>query len=779
MCVKKLKIGDIIVSESGIYKKIKQSVTVGKPANGTRILVSGSTDPSDLNGTYVLQSENVWKHESADYWITLWSSYYWLISATSTPSNPGSSKFYAYSSPLVNPWEVTQWSAMGSSGTLSLANVGTEEAIYNTLDLFESDILTSEVTKLGNVVNSANGLLQLTEQDTIPSEYLPDESRLLPIADPFNPFLIADGVIGDNNEHCKFLLQPSTSNMEIVDSAFGNETPCTVETPSYNGATIQVDENGDLDCTGGSNGSLDSIAVRIPANSLPETVLVTDHEWAIVADFTINSVDTTCYVFGFANTPRLDFIVESVGKASAGGIYNNWGTISAGRNVVRYEYFYSEEDSSWKIAFYLNGTCYHVMNYSPTKNQREYVFYIGNAAHSGRSGFVGKFHSFMILDFAEYKGANHTPKYSPYLETSATWSPVSQSEMASLLGSPNLPNLETLPEKDCGLPLIFSATNTTDNSFILRFPFLDDLNDHSLKEITTTTLGTVSLSNNDTPSSTGNSARFAGNVCIHGTLLQPLGVDPFTCNMWVKLDSARTNTLFSTRESNSTKAETFAIIVNSSNQVYIYSDNYKTSATSSYTQFTYKQWHHIRVIRDESGAVTILLDGKLHATGTMTNDLSKVIFALGGSYYEPNDSVAETMIGNICAFELLNYAMSTDEFEPEFIKGTINNRQYAIGSLDDVKTTLGISDTWVELEDTTDLVVDKFNGPLQRVTLTENCSLTAPVLDAKHPTLLLQVTSSNYVTIGAVQIWSSDGTFQVGWYWDGVTTRRYPVVEVE
>ena len=605
-----------------------------------------------------------------------------------------------------------------------------------------------------------------------------DESRLLPIASPFNPFLIADGVIGDNNEHCKFLLQPSTSNMEIVDSAFGNETPVDVETPTYSGETIQVDENGDLICTGQSNGSLDSIAVSIPANSLPETVLVTNHEWAIVADFTIDSVDTTCYVFGFSNTPRLDFIVEAVGKASAGGIYNNWGPISAGRNVVRYEYFYSEEDASWKIAFYLNGTCYRVMNYSPTKNQREYVFHIGNAAYSGRSGFVGKFHSFMILDVAEYKGANHIPKYSPYLKTSASWSSVNKDDMANLIGSPNLPDLNTLPEKDCGLPLIFSATKSTDDSFILRLPFLDDLNDHSLKEIATATLGTVTLTN-DTPNLIGNSARFEGNVCVHGELLQPLGVNPFTCNMWVKLDSAKTNTVFSTRESNLTKAETFAILVNNRNQVYIYSDNNKTTVSDSYTQFTYKQWHHIRVIRDSSGTVTILLDGKLHATGTMTNDLSKTIFALGGSYYSPDDSVAETMTGNICSFELLNYAMAVDEFEPEYVPGTISNRQYAIGTLDDIKTTLGISNTWVVLEDTTDLVVDKFNGPLQRVTLTGSCSLTSPVLDAKHPTLLLQVTSSNTVMMGDTQIWSSDGTFQIGWYWDGETTRRYGVVEVQ
>lgn len=87
---------------------------------------------------------------------------------------------------------------------------------------------------------------------------------------------------------------------------------------------------------------------------------------------------------------------------------------------------------------------------------------------------------------------------------------------------------------------------------------------------------------------------------------------------------------------------------------------------------------------------------------------------------------------------------------------------------------------WHQLSGSSAITLDRANGELQKVTLTQNCTLTAPTLDADHPTMLLQVTSSSAVTVavGETQIWSGSGTFQVGWFYDGETTRRYPVVEV-
>ena len=88
---------------------------------------------------------------------------------------------------------------------------------------------------------------------------------------------------------------------------------------------------------------------------------------------------------------------------------------------------------------------------------------------------------------------------------------------------------------------------------------------------------------------------------------------------------------------------------------------------------------------------------------------------------------------------------------------------------------------WYTLSGSSTITLDRANGELQKVTLTQNCTLTAPVLDADHPTLLLQVTSSSAVTVTVGEtniVTDHTGTFQVGWFYDGETTRRYPVVEV-
>lgn len=88
---------------------------------------------------------------------------------------------------------------------------------------------------------------------------------------------------------------------------------------------------------------------------------------------------------------------------------------------------------------------------------------------------------------------------------------------------------------------------------------------------------------------------------------------------------------------------------------------------------------------------------------------------------------------------------------------------------------------WRQLSGSSAITLDRGNGELQKVTLTQNCTLTAPILSAANPTLLLQVTSSSAVTVTVGEtniVTDHTGTFQVGWFYDGETTRRYPVVEV-
>lgn len=91
---------------------------------------------------------------------------------------------------------------------------------------------------------------------------------------------------------------------------------------------------------------------------------------------------------------------------------------------------------------------------------------------------------------------------------------------------------------------------------------------------------------------------------------------------------------------------------------------------------------------------------------------------------------------------------------------------------------------WHELASSTAITLNRADGELQKVTLTENTLFTAPILTKDRSTLLLQFTttvSGFQVYVGSDTILASSvasRSYQVGWYWDGTTTRRYPVIEV-
>lgn len=136
-----LAIGDEIRTPDGVYQKIKDNITTTGSADGSRIEVSGITSPADANGYYALQSENLWKHETVDYWITLFSGRYWMISDKSAPASPGECIFFAtIAGPeVVKPWEIdTSWEPMNESvGDPQVESAGALTTVANTIDLFE------------------------------------------------------------------------------------------------------------------------------------------------------------------------------------------------------------------------------------------------------------------------------------------------------------------------------------------------------------------------------------------------------------------------------------------------------------------------------------------------------------------------------------------------------------------------------------------------------------------------------------------------------------------
>ena len=323
-----------------------------------------------------------------------------------------------------------------------------------------------------------------------------------------------------------------------------------------------------------------------------------------------------------------------------------------------------------------------------------------------------------------------------------------------------LPAPENLSENLLGGPVVFTATNTTDETYMLRFPFVDDLNDHSENSVAVSKIGTVSLAGESPDGAGGKSARFERRSCLYGTMATAFGTGDFTINLWLKTDSRGTQTIFSTREGNSTSGNTFALMISSNNNLYVYSDSNKTPDSGS-TQWTVNTWHHIRLVR-ASGALTIMLDGSVTSTGTMSNDITKLVFAIGGSYREGN--VYEPTSGcYIASLDVLNYAMSTDEFSPEYVPGMLTGRGYVVSELDEFRTSIGLLDNdFVQQTVSTpgEVAISTDNGFCQFCEITStnvsdgNLTFTLPTLSIEHPEMEIALKISTSCTLSAKK---SDG----------------------
>lgn len=178
---------------------------------------------------------------------------------------------------------------------------------------------------------------------------------------------------------------------------------------------------------------------------------------------------------------------------------------------------------------------------------------------------------------------------------------------------------------------------------------------------------------------------------------------------------------------------------------------------------------------------TAFRDGSVVTSGTWTTaNWRSVILCIGWD----GNTDSRKINGKIKALRLTagathrGVAFTPDELpwaEPQVVGewGKFNKATLALKS--------DILPAWYTVADAAAITLNRANGELQKVTLTQNCVLTAPTLDADNPTLLLQITSSTAVTVkvGETEVISGKtGTFQIGWFWDGSAARRYPVVEV-
>ncbi len=87
---------------------------------------------------------------------------------------------------------------------------------------------------------------------------------------------------------------------------------------------------------------------------------------------------------------------------------------------------------------------------------------------------------------------------------------------------------------------------------------------------------------------------------------------------------------------------------------------------------------------------------------------------------------------------------------------------------------------WYDLDYAANLTLDPVNGCQQRVALSGDVDIAAPVLSTECPTLVLQLTVSRHtVQINQQSVLAGvSGVFLIGWYYDGSATRRHNIAEV-
>lgn len=635
-------------------------------------------------------------------------------------------------------------------------------------------------------VKSVNGVLpDASGNVTIETGSTVDEGRLLPAnaSDKDIPIFDATSTIGGgNDETTKFLIQIPAGGSLITDTAAGNAAP------------VQIENNGVSVNAAGAMVFNGSGYLKIAANTLPADLMGQDMDYTIDILYTATSKSRQC-LFGRGDSPRMDFLLDSNGSLQIGG-GPNLGTGWPFDTEVLLTFECWKEDTVWRYTCYRDGAAVTSGTWG-SSNWRGSDMWIGWEGYTGGRELTGQIKALRLSNTALHKGTAFSPDYPWSIpKVVGEWGTINKSELISKDSNRLLPAPDTVPSDNIGNPVVFKAASRIDNTYLLCLPFNEDTKDRSTYNVETSAYGTAVISSN-APATPGGSLYMSGSNCVHGTLPVVFGTLDFTVRFWLMApaisSSSYPRTMFSIRRGNATSGSTFALHGTEDGKLFIYSNTDITSRHDVPSILQAGTWYHIAIVRS-SGTATIYVNGQTYASGTFTNNLTRQIFGIGSNW--TGSSYDEAGIGYITSLDVLNYAAYTGPFEvPEYKAGILSDMKYLVASSEDVKdllTKAGLAETrmlpaldtvpeWHQLSGSSTITLDRANGELQKVTLTQNCTLTAPTLDADHPTMLLQVTSASAVTVTVGEtniVTDHTGTFQVGWYWDGETTRRYPAVEV-
>lgn len=266
-----------------------------------------------------------------------------------------------------------------------------------------------EVSDEGSgTVKSVNG--QLPDESgnvTVETGGTVDESRLLP-ENPANgdiPCFDATATVGGGNDaNTKLLIQPETSNNQILDQAAGNAAPVGIT----NSGNVAIAANALV--FSGEN------ALIIEPDTLGMT-LGGNNEYSIEVDFQLDQVknDWATLFGGDGSMTRSAFYINSSGATAVqGGIApDTTGWTTGTRHRLTIERF--QDGDSWKTVIYRNGAVLATSVTTPNTLSGD-RFPIGSNLEGTGRNFVGKIWAFRISNKAEHRGVSFTPRELPWIK---------------------------------------------------------------------------------------------------------------------------------------------------------------------------------------------------------------------------------------------------------------------------------------------------------------------------------------------------------------------------
>lgn len=505
------------------------------------------------------------------------------------------------------------------------------------------------------------------------------EARLLPATASNDdiPIYKAVSIGGGNDDDTKLLLQPVTSDNNIVDQAKGNAAPLTLEV----GANVTVNEAGQMVFTS-PNSSFQEADVIMISQSQAAQLITGNNEWCV--DLVIN---VGSYV-GQETVMTLGGGGEYTGNADYAcfimsterGTFWHWnGTeinmnLLPGNTVLVTVEQWKDDSGLWRLSYYANGS--HVFTSSGEHHLSAAVQPLVFGGGYGKSSyFRNTVDALRFRTSAPYKGQSFTTEERPWTvqQWVGGWGTVPKADLGGGSGTadesrllPENPSIGDIPYYD---GTVTSGGIDSHTQLCLHFDETDGGFKNAVDE------SAAYIESTATYSSQGKfagAAAFNGSQWVRYTKTADLnwGADQGTVEGWIYPDgtqdkqnalvscpgAAREGSLCVSFDTEYYRQKFVVVLFDSlsNNRTYVSAETYPRNT-----------WHHWALVRASATALLFFVNGKKIMTITVSADRT-INWALGGEYVCIGyyDARAIGFNGLMDEVRFSNTARWTEDFTP-------------------------------------------------------------------------------------------------------------------